>query len=110
MRIVIPMVSGADEIHSLRSVVRECEAELEESDSEFRCGIPLGVLLLVENVCRAARAAGKLVSVCGELASDPQACELLLKVGVTGLSVPPLEIPRLKVRIRDWINRASNEG
>jgi phosphoenolpyruvate-protein kinase (PTS system EI component) len=42
---------------------------------------------------------GKLVAVCGGLASDPAAAPLLLGLGVRELSVVPTLIPALKARV-----------
>jgi phosphoenolpyruvate-protein phosphotransferase/dihydroxyacetone kinase phosphotransfer subunit len=58
-----------------------------------------GVLRLVDAVCRAA-ADRALVAVCGEAASDPQAVELLVGLGVRELSVTPLAVPAVKQAVR----------
>jgi phosphoenolpyruvate-protein phosphotransferase len=58
------------------------------------------VLRLVEVACAAARAAGRPVSVCGNLASDPAAAPLLVGLGVGELSAVPGAIPAVKAAVR----------
>lgn len=57
------------------------------------------VLRLVESVIRAARAAGKGVSVCGEMAGDPVFTELLLGMGLRSFSMHPARIAAVKQRL-----------
>jgi phosphocarrier protein FPr len=57
-----------------------------------------GVLALVDAVCRGAT--GSLVAVCGELAADERAAELLVGLGVRELSVVPRAIPTIKQAVR----------
>jgi phosphoenolpyruvate-protein phosphotransferase len=54
------------------------------------------VLRLVGSVVAAAGRAGRSVSVCGELAGDPDALGLLVGLGVRRLSVSPPLIPAVK--------------
>ncbi len=58
------------------------------------------VLHQVAAVCEAAAAAGREVSVCGALASEPAAAPVLLGLGVQTLSAVPAAVPELKARIR----------
>jgi phosphotransferase system enzyme I (PtsI) len=58
------------------------------------------VLRSIRHTVEAARAAGRWVGVCGEMASDPQNAVLLLGLGVDELSVPPPDLPRVKLAIR----------
>ncbi|HET6628552.1 MAG TPA: phosphoenolpyruvate--protein phosphotransferase [Woeseiaceae bacterium] len=58
------------------------------------------VLHQVAAVCEAAAAAGRDVSVCGALASEPAAAPVLIGLGVQTLSAVPAMIPELKDRIR----------
>lgn len=58
------------------------------------------VLQLIHLTCAAARAAGKPVSLCGEIAGDPLAAPLLLGLGVNELSVPLLAVPAIKEVVR----------
>jgi phosphotransferase system enzyme I (PtsI) len=58
------------------------------------------VLRVLKSVLEAARRAEKSVSVCGEMAGNPDYTELLLGLGVRHLSLTPGEIPQIKVAIR----------
>ncbi len=58
------------------------------------------VLRLVEMTCRAARAAHKPVSLCGELAGEPHATRLLLGLGVQELSAPVPAVALVKAAAR----------
>jgi phosphoenolpyruvate-protein phosphotransferase len=58
------------------------------------------VLNLIGNVCAAARAAGRPVSVCGSVASEPAAAPLLVGLGVAELSAAPGAIPAIKHAVR----------
>jgi phosphoenolpyruvate-protein kinase (PTS system EI component) len=58
------------------------------------------VLRLLQMVVDAARAAGKPVSVCGEMASEPVLAFLLLGLGYETLSVAPPALPLVK-----WVLR-----
>jgi len=57
------------------------------------------VLKLIASTIEAARAAGKGVSVCGEMAGDPEFTELLLAMGLTSFSMHPPQLPAIKQRI-----------
>jgi phosphoenolpyruvate-protein phosphotransferase (PTS system enzyme I) len=57
------------------------------------------VLRLIANTIRAACAAGKGVSVCGEMAGDIDFTELLLGMGLRSFSMHPAQIPAIKQRI-----------
>jgi phosphocarrier protein FPr/phosphocarrier protein len=58
------------------------------------------VLNLIGNVCAAARAAGRPVSVCGSVASEPAAAPLLVGLGAAELSAAPASIPAIKHAVR----------
>jgi multiphosphoryl transfer protein len=58
------------------------------------------VLRLIQTVTEAARAHGKWVGVCGELASEQAAVPVLVGLGVTELSVNPPAIPATKEAVR----------
>lgn len=58
------------------------------------------VLHQVAAVCQAAGRHGCAVSVCGALASDPDAAPILIGLGVRALSAVPAVIPELKALIR----------
>lgn len=59
------------------------------------------VLHLIHLTCKAGDAAGKPVSLCGEIAGDPLAVPLLLGLGINELSVPLLAVPTIKEIVRD---------
>jgi phosphoenolpyruvate-protein phosphotransferase/dihydroxyacetone kinase phosphotransfer subunit len=62
-------------------------------------GLDPGVLGLIGAVCRAAAGHAE-VTVCGELAADPDAVAVLLGLGVRELSVSPPAVARVKEDIR----------
>ncbi|MEM7119261.1 MAG: phosphoenolpyruvate--protein phosphotransferase [Chloroflexota bacterium] len=64
-------------------------------------GLNPAVLRLIAQTCRAAKAAGKWVGVCGELGSDPQAVPILLGLGVKELSVSTPAVATTKAQIRE---------
>jgi phosphoenolpyruvate-protein kinase (PTS system EI component) len=51
---------------------------------------------MIARVAAAARAAGKPVGVCGEIAVRPDLATALMALGVDSLSVVPTAIPELK--------------
>ena len=57
------------------------------------------VLRLLSQVISQARAAGKAVSVCGEMAGDPDFTELLIAMGLRSLSMHPSQIASIKQRV-----------
>ena len=57
------------------------------------------VLQLISQSIAQARAAGKGVSVCGEMAGDPEFTELLLAMGLRSFSMHPSQIPAVKQRV-----------
>ncbi len=57
------------------------------------------VLGLLAQVIAQARAAGKPVSVCGEMAGDPEFTQLLLGMGLRSLSMHPSQIASIKQRV-----------
>ncbi|MBI4501288.1 MAG: phosphoenolpyruvate--protein phosphotransferase [Gemmatimonadetes bacterium] len=58
------------------------------------------VVRLLKQVCDAGERAGKPVSVCGEMASEPLAAFLLLGLGYRALSVAPPALPLLRWLVR----------
>lgn len=58
------------------------------------------VLRLIRLAAEGARQAGRPVSVCGGLASDPVAAPILIGLGVDELSVAPARVPTIKALIR----------
>jgi phosphotransferase system enzyme I (PtsI) len=68
------------------------------------------VLRLVADTIAQARAAGKHVSVCGEMAGDPNFTDLLLGMGLRSFSMHPSQIATIKQRVlraeaRRWSHR-----
>ncbi|HEX6707929.1 MAG TPA: phosphoenolpyruvate--protein phosphotransferase [Albitalea sp.] len=68
------------------------------------------VLSLVSQTIAQARAVGKNVSVCGEMAGDPAFTELLLAMGLRSFSMQPSQISAIKQRVlrtdaRRWASR-----
>jgi phosphotransferase system enzyme I (PtsI) len=57
------------------------------------------VLRLIADVIHQANEAGKGVSVCGEMAGDPEFTELLLGLGLRSFSMHPSQLPAIKQRI-----------
>jgi phosphotransferase system enzyme I (PtsI) len=57
------------------------------------------VLGLIAQTIHTARAAGKGVCVCGEMAGDPEFTELLIGMGLRSFSMHPSQIPTIKQRI-----------
>ncbi len=58
------------------------------------------VIQALESVARACRAEGKPVSICGELAGDPEGAMLLLAMGYDVLSMNATSLPRVKKALR----------
>ena len=67
------------------------------------------VLRSIRHSVDAAHAAGRWAGVCGEMASDPQNAVLLLGLDVDELSVPPPELPRVKLAIRSVRHSVARE-
>lgn len=57
------------------------------------------VLQLIEQTIRGARLAGRGVSVCGEMAGDPEFTGLLLGMGLRSFSMHPAQLPSIKQRV-----------
>jgi phosphoenolpyruvate-protein phosphotransferase len=60
------------------------------------------VLRLIERAAAGAATHGRMVAVCGGLASDPLAAPILVGLGVTELSAVGAVIPRLKTCLSRW--------
>ena len=67
-----------------------------------------GVLRLIQFAANAALRARIPVSICGEMAGDPRYSALLLGLGIHELSMTPVNIPRVKKRIREMDLAAAN--
>jgi phosphotransferase system enzyme I (PtsI) len=57
------------------------------------------ILHLIHTIIQSAQAAGKPVSVCGEMAGDVDFTEVLLAMGLRSLSMHPTQIARVKQRV-----------
>lgn len=57
------------------------------------------VLQLISRTIELSRAAGKHVSVCGEMAGDPQFTDLLLGMGLRSFSMHPSQVSTIKQRV-----------
>ncbi len=76
------------------------------------------VLKLISEVIRQARASGKDVSVCGEMAGDTQFTDVLLGMGLRVFSMHPSRIPAVKQavlradtrRLEPWVSAALRSG
>ena len=51
LRILIPMVSGIDEIRQAKDVIRECKEELRQKKIDFNENIRIGVMIEVPSAC-----------------------------------------------------------
>jgi phosphotransferase system enzyme I (PtsI) len=58
-------------------------------------------LRMAQRICQAARRAGIVVGMCGEMAGDPAHAWILLALGVGELSMAPFAIPLLKKIVRE---------
>jgi phosphotransferase system enzyme I (PtsP) len=91
----VPLVRmWADRVDFIALGTNDLTASALGVDRDDRAGVggadPLhpGLLHLIDQVVRDARAAGCPVSVCGEMAADPFGAAALAALGVTALSVP----------------------
>lgn len=60
------------------------------------------VLALIEMTLAAGRKAGKPVSLCGDMAADPECTHRLLGLGLRHFSMPVGELLRVKERVLGW--------
>lgn len=63
-------------------------------------GLHPAVIALIDNSVKAAQRAGIPISICGELASDPQAVPILVGLGIEEFSVVPAAVPLVKEIVR----------
>jgi phosphoenolpyruvate-protein phosphotransferase len=61
-----------------------------------------GVLRVLEDIAQKASAAGKPVSICGEIAGDQNFTPLLIGFGFRELSMAPVFLPRVKLTLRSF--------
>jgi phosphotransferase system, enzyme I, PtsP len=67
------------------------------------------VLRAIQQVVREAHAAGRPVSVCGEMAGDPAAALLLLGMGIDSLSMSAASLLRVKWAVRSFSQQKMRE-
>jgi phosphotransferase system enzyme I (PtsI) len=67
------------------------------------------VLRLIANVVEAAHRYGQRVSLCGEMASDPNLTALLIGMGVDELSCTPVALPRVRAAVRATLAAKARE-
>jgi phosphoenolpyruvate-protein kinase (PTS system EI component) len=60
------------------------------------------VLRVLHQIVRAANAAKKPVSICGEIAGDHHFTPILLGMGYRELSMAPVFVPRVKLTLRSF--------
>jgi phosphocarrier protein FPr len=63
-------------------------------------GLNPAVLRLIGHTVKGAAPSGKMVGICGGIASDPHAVPILIGLGVTELSCSVPAIPAVKAQIR----------
>jgi len=67
--------------------------------SNYYCSYHPAVLRALARIIRAVTNAGKPVSICGEMARDPECVPFLLGIGVRSLSVDPQFLPAVQAQI-----------
>ncbi len=60
---------------------------------------------LISGLAQAARKAGKPLSVCGEMAGNPEYAEKFMAAGIASVSVSPRRIPAIRKAARDLIEK-----
>jgi phosphocarrier protein FPr/phosphocarrier protein len=58
------------------------------------------VLRLIAHAAQGAASHGRMLGICGGIASDPKAAAILIGLGATELSAAPAAVPALKARVR----------
>ncbi len=154
MRIMLPMISGIDELRAAKEIIADVTRTLKQQGKEHRSDVSIGIMIEVPSsvmtadhlaresdffaigtndllqyllaidrtnervnylynplypavlrtlnmVTEAARAADIQVSVCGEMAGDPDNTAILLALGVQQLSMNSVSIPRVKRLVRE---------
>ena len=154
VRLMLPLISGIEELREALSVLDEVREEFVQEGVPFDANCPVGamievpsaalvadhlahevdffsigtndlvqytlavdrgndlvsylfeplhpaVLRLIKGVIDAGHAQDILVTVCGEMASDPRSSLLLLGLGIDGLSMTPSGLPEVKRAIRN---------
>ena len=68
--------------------------------------VPESVKKLIRMTTEAAAKAGIPVSVCGELAGNPDMIPFFLQQGITKLSVSPRQILRVRLAVQSWLAKS----
>lgn len=153
VKLLLPFITGIEEVRAAREVVEETRARLEKDGRPHDPNLQVGVMVetpaavwivdrlleevdflsvgtndliqyslavdrgnesvaylyrachpallrMLRSISQAARAAGRPVSVCGEMAGDPFHAPLLVGLGLKRLSMTPTSIPIVKRIIR----------
>jgi phosphotransferase system enzyme I (PtsI) len=79
----------------------------DSSDGRYQPFHP-AVLRIMRQVARTARARGKHIAVCGEMAADPLAAPLFIGMEIDELSMSPPAIPAMKDAIRNTTKAAAD--
>ncbi len=62
---------------------------------------------LIEEIAQAGRNTGKPVSICGEIAGEPEYTTKLLDAGIRSVSVSPRRIPGVRLAAKEYFSKAT---
>jgi phosphoenolpyruvate-protein kinase (PTS system EI component) len=77
--------------------------------AHWYCPHSPAVLRLLKSAADAACSAGKPISVCGDMASDPRLAVLLVGLGIRELSVEPRALPAVKTSLMKLSSRDAEQ-
>ena len=89
-------IGSNDLLHSFLGIER-----LDDSLESLKDPLDPTFLRTIRHILRAAHAAGRSVTVCGDAASRPRAALALFALEADALSVPPDDLPRLRRAFRE---------
>jgi phosphotransferase system enzyme I (PtsI) len=111
--ILLPVVSGLEEVRETRRILRQVQDGLAQAGTPFDRAIPVGAMIEVPSAALLVRALAREVdffslgtnacrelTICGEMGGEPLYTELLLGLGLRQLSVAPGELLDVKNAIR----------